>query len=157
MRRIVIYVLILGVLLFLPLKGNDIGKLQPVEVVQVHRQGGEVLIRTDTGDQGIGSTAELALQNLKDTTPGYIYLDTAEYLLLNKEASGDIEKLRPVLRKSLQLCFAETEVDLQLAAKFLPAHGNFPQLKRWKQGDDLPLLTVEGSRLKFMKKNVEKS
>ena len=157
MKRILIYVLILVALLFVPVKDNDIGKLQPVEVVQVYRQGSQVVIRTDTDDIGVGTTAQLALQNLKDTTPGYIYLDTAEYLLLNKDATKDIEELRPVLRKSLQLCFAENEVDLQLAAKFLPAHGKFPQLKRWKQGKDLPELTVENDRLKFLKKNVEKS
>lgn len=157
MKRIIIYLLILVALLFVPVQDNDIGKLQPVEVVQVFRQGELVIIRTDTDDMGVGTSAELALQNLKDTTPGYIYLDTAEYLLLNKDASGDVEELRPILRKSLQLCYAETEVDLQLAARFLPAHGKFSQLKRWNQGDDLPELTVENDRLKFVKKNVEKS
>jgi hypothetical protein len=157
MKRIIIYVLILIALLFVPVKDNDIGKLQPVEVVQVYRQGQQVTIRTDTGDLGVGNTAQLALQNLKDTTPGYIYLDTAEYLLMNMNAAQDVEQLRSVLKKNLQICVAESELDLQLAAKFLPAHGKLPCLKGWHMGDKLPELSAEGERLKFVKKNVEKS
>ena len=157
MKRIIIYVLILIALLFVPVQDNDIGKLQPVEVVQVYRQGQQVTIRTDTGDMGVGNTAQLALQNLKDTTPGYIYLDTAEYLLLNTKAAQDVEQLRSVLKKNLQICVAESELDLQLAAKFLPAHGKLPRLKGWHMGDKLPELSAESERLKFVKKNVEKS
>jgi len=157
MKRILIYLLILTALLFVPVKDNDIGKLQPIEVIQVFRQGEQVVIRTDTGDMGVGNTAQLALQNLKDTTPGYIYLDTAEYLLLNSAAAQDVEDLRPDLKGDLQICFADEELDLQLAAKFLPAHGKLPRLKGWEMGKALPELSVEGERLKFVKKNVEKT
>ena len=152
MKRLIVYGLILVVLLFVPIVDNDIGKLQPIEVVQVYRQGQQVIICTDTGDQGAGTTALSALQDLKDTTPGYIYLDTAEYLLLNTEATQDVEDLRSILKRNLQICFAEIELDLHLVAKYLPAHGELPQLKDWNMGDMLPELTVENERLRFLKK-----
>lgn len=150
MKRIIIYVLILGVLLFVPLHGNDVGKLRPVEVVLLYRQGESVVIQTDTGDVGIGIDVDQALQNLKDTTPGYIYLDTAEYLLMTEQTQQDAEALREVFHKSLQLCLAEPGVDLELTARFLPAHGPFPKLKDWNPGDKLPFLTITGNRLRLL-------
>ena len=136
----------------MPVKDNDIGRLQPVEVVQVFRQGSQVSIRTDTGDIGLGDTAEQALQNLKDTTPGYIYLDTAEYLLLNGAAMSDVEVLRTALKRNLRICLAESKLDLQLVAEYLPVHGELPRLKNWNLGDKLPELTVKNERLIFLKK-----
>ena len=75
MKRIVIYVLILAATLFVPVKGNDIGRLRPVQAVLVYKENQNVLIQTDTEDTGVGQTAKEALQNLKDTTPGVIYLE----------------------------------------------------------------------------------
>ena len=149
MKRIVIYIAILVALLLIPVKGMDVGKLQPVEVVFVYRSEGQIVIETDTGDMGMGTTGADALKNLKDTTPGIIYLDTAEYLLLTEETQDVVEQLRPILKKGVQMCTAEPGIDLALVARFLPAHGKLPQLKHWQKGMDLPHLTEDEKRLKL--------
>lgn len=149
MKRIAIYIAILVALWFIPVKDADVGKLQPVEVVSVYRDQGQIVMETDTEDRGIGTTVEDALKNMKDTTPGIIYLDTAEYLLLSEDAVDTVEQLRTILKKSVQICVAETGIDLALAARYLPAHGKLPQLKHWQQGMDLPYLTKSQNRLKL--------
>jgi len=149
MKRIIIYIVVLAALIAVPIKGTDVGRLKPVEVVFVYEDGGKTVIETDTGDKGQGSSAEDALQNLEDTTAGYIYLDTAEYLVITEEAEETIEQLRPKLKQSLQMCYGETSIDLTKVARFLPAHGRLPQLKHWKSGVHLPKLTCFDERMKL--------
>ncbi len=150
MKRIGIYLALLAALWFVPVKGLEIGKLQPVEVVFVYRSEGQIVIETDTADLGFGITLTEALEDLKLTTPGIIYLDTAEYLLLGNNALDTVEQLRPILKKSVQICTADIGIDLQLAARFLPAHGKLPQLKHYHQGLVLPHLTESKKRLKLL-------
>ena len=147
MKRIIVYIAIMAALLLVPIQGADVGKLQPIEVAFVYRAGKQIVLETDTGDKGVGNTGAEALQNLKDTTPGIIYLDTAEYLLLTEDAQEAVEQLRPLLKKSVQVCTAEPGIDLALAAQFLPAHGKLPQLKQWQTGALLPHLTSVDKRL----------
>lgn len=142
MKRIVLYIAVLGLLTLAPVKSIDLGNLRPVEVVMVCRQADAVVIATDTEDVGRGTDAAAALENLKATTPGTVYLDTAEYLLVAEDAEDAAEQLRNSLKKSVRVCMAEPEVDLKTAAEFLPVHGDLPQLKNWKTGDKLPCLTV---------------
>ena len=147
MKRIVIYIITLGLLTLAPVKSADIGTLRPVEVVMVYRQEDTVVLATDTADAGQGTDALAALENLKATTPGTIYLDTAEYLLLAEGAEDAAEQLKPVLKKSVRVCMADAAVDLKAAAKYLPVHGDLPRLKNWKTGDELPRLRAAGKRL----------
>ena len=150
MKRIIIYVAVLAALMVVPIKGTDVGLLKPVEVVFIYEDSGKTVIETDTGDKGIGISAEDALRNLEDTTAGYIYLDTAEYLVITEETEKMVERLRPKLKQSLQMCYGETCIDLMKAARFLPAHGRLPQLREWKNGMDLPKLTCFEERMKFL-------
>lgn len=147
MKRIVIYIITLGLLTLAPVKSADIGTLRPVEVVMVYRQEDTVVLATDTADAGQGADALAALENLKATTPGTIYLDTAEYLLLAEGAEDVAEQLKPVLKKSVRVCMADAAVDLKAAAKYLPVHGDLPRLKNWKTGMKLPHLRAAGNRL----------
>ena len=147
MKRIVIYIITLGLLTLAPVKSADIGTLRPVEVVMVYRQEDTIVLATDTGDAGQGADALTALENLKATTPGTIYLDTAEYLLLAEGAEDAAEQLKPVLKKSVRVCMADPATDLKAAAKYLPVHGDLPRLKNWKTGDELPRLRAAGKRL----------
>ena len=149
MKRILIYIAALAVLGLAPIKGTDIGSLHPVEVILICRDGDNVLLYTDTGDWGKGTDGISALKNLKETTPGTIYLDTAEYLLIAEGSEEIAEQLRPVLKKSVRICMAEKEVDLKEAALFLPVHGNLPKLKGWNPGAELSKLTVVEKRLRL--------
>ena len=149
MKRILIYIIALAALKLAPVKGTDIGSLHPVEVILICRDGNDVLINTDTGDWGRGTDGFSALKNLKETTAGTIYLDTAEYLLIEEGTEEIAEQLRPNLKKTVRICMAEKKVDLKEAAAFLPVHSNLPKLKGWSSGDELLKLTVVEKRLKL--------
>ncbi len=147
MKRIIIYIAALALLTFAPVKGAELGKMHPVEVVLVSRQGNSLVLSTDTGDAGQGIDVLSALENLKATTSGIIYLDTTEYLLLTEGAEDAAQQLKSYLKKSVRVCMADSAVDLKEAAKFLPVHGDLPKLKEWKTEDKLPYLRTEGKRL----------
>ena len=155
MRRILCYATILGLVLALPVEKADVGKLRPVEVVSIYKEGKLYVMQTDTGDQGVGTTAQQALESLKATSSGIIYLDTAEFLLLGEGTEETAEELRQHLKKAVRLCMTGEPVDLAEAARFLSVHGELPSLKDWETGSELPVLSTNGDSLIFLKK-VEK-
>ena len=152
MKRMLLYVGILAALLAAPVERLDVGKLHPVQVVSVSKQNGWVVIQTDTGDRGIGETGAQALKNMEETTSGVIYLDTAEYLLLSKDAEDALTQLRTALKPKTGVCYAGEGVDLKEAGKFLSSHADLPRLKEWKEGQELPVITTFRKRLTFLKK-----
>ena len=152
MKRIIIYIGILAMLFAAPLESADVGKLLPVQVVQLRKENGWVVLETDTENVGMGGTAKQALQNLKDTASGIIYLDTAEYLLLTKDTINAAEELREVLKDNVRLCLAAKEIDLAAASQYLSVHGDLPKLKAWSEGEELPVLSTFGNSLIFLKK-----
>ena len=155
MKRILVYIIILAVLLMLPVKQQDVAKLHPVQVVALDKEKNWVVLETDTGDKGYGRTAQQALQNLKDTSTGIVYLDTAEYLIISKNTEGETEELRRELKRAVRLCMADKPIDLAEAAEFLSTHGGLPKLKEWEKGRELPVLSTFGESIIFLKK-VEK-
>ena len=155
MRRIISYIAVLSVLMVLPVTQLDVGKLHPVQVVAIYKEKNWVVLETDTEDKGFGRTARQALQNLKDTSSGIVYLDTAEYLVITKNAEEEAEELRKELKHSVRLCMATKPVDLAETAEFLSAHGGLPKLKDWEKGSEIPVLSTFGDSLIFLKK-VEK-
>ena len=64
---------------------TDIGKLQPVALLQLSREARTLVIETDTGDMGQGETLEEAFEDLKQSTPAAIFLETADYLLVTED------------------------------------------------------------------------
>ena len=152
MKRILLYIGVLAALLVLPVERSDVGKLLPVQVVSIYKEGNWTVVETDTENRGMGGTAEQALRNLKDTASGIIYLDTAEYLLLTQDTQEAAEELRDELKESVRVCMAAKSVNLAEAAKYLSVHGDLPKLKNWKQGGELPVLGTFGDSLIFLKK-----
>lgn len=146
MKRIIIYIVTLAVLTFAPVKGAELGKMRPVEVVLVYEQNGEVVIVTDTKDIGKGENGLSALENLKATTTGTIYLDTAQYLLIGENGEIAAEELRGHLKDNIKVCGAEKTVELENVAVYLSVHGDLPRLKGWILGDNLPKLRMIDGR-----------
>ena len=70
-------VVLVAALGWMPFLGTDVARLRPVELISVSREEAQVLVETDTGDSGRGRTLELALEDLHDSTPGEIFLETA--------------------------------------------------------------------------------
>ena len=152
MKRTILYIGILALVLAAPVKPMEIEKLRPVQIVSVYKKNDWTVVETDTEDIGIGASVEQAVQNMKDTSGGVIYLDTAEYLLLTKETEETAERLRAELKPSVGICLMTGVEDLQKAVLFLQSHGELPKLKEWKKGRELPILSTFGESFIFLKK-----
>ena len=155
MKRMLLYIVILSLSLLAPVKASDIGKLLPVQVVSIYRMNEQIVMETDTENRGFGETAQQALQNLKDTASGMIYLDTAQYLLLSEDTKSCVEELLGELKDSVKLCQIEKRVDLTETARYLSVRDGLPTLKQWRNDRNLPVLSDFENSSTFLKK-VEK-
>ena len=125
--------------------GTDINRLEPVAAVQVLSEEEGVLVLTDTGAQGYGDTLRSALENLHESAPAVIFLDTAQYLLVDRELY--LEELSELLRPACRVCLAKEPVDLELAGKYLEVHGNEITLLQYRAGTgELPILYSKEGR-----------
>lgn len=152
MKKSIIYILLLGALFLFPLQGEDVGELLPVEVVHLYREGDMIVITTDTEAAGRGETVDAALDNLKATTAGIVFLDTADYLLIDEGVATDVIALKKHLKPSVRVCKAMAEVDLKEAAVYLAVHR--PKLKLKEYRDDLGVqqLVIENNRMELKEK-----
>lgn len=131
-----------------PFRGTDVGKLLPMELVRVSYAEGEILIETDTGHRGEGDTVEQALGDLEATTPGKIFLQTADFLLVDPEAVDLVGEIAPHLRPGCGICKATKVERLDEAATFLESHEPAVTLMDWDAGKRvLQTLMGEGERM----------
>ena len=121
MRRILLYIGALALAL-LGGRGTDIGSLRPVELVRLTEQGGILILDTDTGDRGWGLTVGQAVEKLKETASGEIYLDTADYLLLEEGTEDYLPDLRHYLKEKTAVVYAVEGIDLKEAVAYLRIH-----------------------------------
>ena len=155
MKRWIFYILLFAAAVLIPVNGTDVGKLHPVQAVSLGYHNEQVILKTDTGEIGRGDTPALALDNLKQTAPAIIYLDTAEFLLVEENALSYVNEMRRFLTSDVVICQIEPEIEVDKAAEYLRVHGKLPQLKRWKTGEDLPVLQLENERI-ILSENSEK-
>ena len=135
MKRM-LYIALAALALAAPVERADVGKLRPVEVVCVAGTEGSYLIRTDTGDRGAGATLEEAVNDLRDRAPGIIYLDTAEYLLLENEIH-EMDALIRLLKPDVRVCAAEPRISLEESGQYLDVHRPKARLKDGMDYDQL--------------------
>ena len=153
MKRIAIYILALATALLVPLEGTDVGKLQPVGVVQLYREDEQVIIVTDTGDSGIGKNVKEAFENLEETTAGVIFLDTADFLLLGDHGPEEIGALRSYLKPSVRVCLADESIEPGQAAPYLAVHRPATVLRHYHGQERPERLVQENGRLKLENKD----
>ena len=149
--KIALYGFLIAAAMMIPTKPLELGKLKPVEVIQIDYRGDLVQIKTDTGDSGQGKTVELAIRNLRETTAGTVYLDTAEYVLLPKNESV-VERMSPYLKKNVRLCLWRGEMKLDEVAAYLDAHSPKMKLKDYRAGMQLEVLKEEKGRIRLEEK-----
>lgn len=106
----------------LPSPGTELGELHPVSLLLVDNSGRQVVVQTDTGQLGTGETLPAALLELKETTPGHIFLDTVEYLVLQGNAQRLLPDLQQQLRPGVRVCTADEEAEAESLAEFLKSH-----------------------------------
>ncbi len=95
----------------LPSPGTELGELHPVSLLLVDNSGRQGVVQPDTGQLGTGETLPAALLELKETTPGHIFLDTVEYLVLQGNAQRLLPDLQQQLRAGVRVCTADEEAE----------------------------------------------
>ena len=101
---------------------TEVAELLPIEVIAVRTQNDEVSLCTDTQDTGRGKTVADAFGNLRQSAAGEVFLETADYLILDAKSLRYMEELAKVLRPNCRICVCEESVDLQDAAAYLRIH-----------------------------------
>ena len=154
MKRLIGYILILLLSLTVPEYRTDVAKLIPVEVLYLYEEQG-IVIETDTGNVGQGNTLEEAIDHMKETASGVIFLDTAEYLLVTDE--GFLEGAGKYLKGTVRVCMAEKGLDLRDSAEYLEVHKPTAKLKKSGMGPIEEILTEVDGQFQIKRKNRNKS
>lgn len=130
MRKI-LYIIIISILFLSPVERLDVAELEPVQTVAVSYENG-VVLQTDTNNKGSGRTVDYALQDLENRTPGVIYLDTAQYLLVAQNAVDYVDELRKYLSPTVKVAMWDEEGSVESAARYLAVRKDLPKLKDWQ-------------------------
>ena len=134
---------------FAPVKGTDVGKLLPVELVSLRKDGEALLVQTDTGDIGIGDTLDAAMRDLKRGAPGEIFLETADYLVLSANSREVWAGLADYFRPGTLVFLMEEPVDPGKTAQYLrPRQAGIP-LNEVEQAARLPMIRTEEGRVEL--------
>ena len=105
----------------LPHPARDIADLKPVRAVYIHMEGRTLHIETDTGDSGAGSNLTEACADLRSKADGEIFLDTAEFLILDPKVPIT-EGFYSLLRPDCRVTFTDATPDLEKTAAYLTQH-----------------------------------
>ena len=134
----------------LPFAGTDIAKLHPVEVLIVSRSEDGLLLQTDSGMLGTGKNIEEALQTLRLSSAGNIFLDTANYLLISLDCTGEIVTLWNYVRPACQVYHFKGEGKYEKIGKYLESHPSQTTVLGYLQGEiNVPMLIMEGESVRI--------
>lgn len=116
--------LLLAALILLRLEhtGTEISELEPVALVRITASSGSISIRTDTGAHGSGADLEEAVADLHRSSPARVFLDTAEYLVINEEGEQLLPEIWDLLRPACKICIGSGRFDLDQARAYLAVH-----------------------------------
>lgn len=136
------------VLELLPSAGREISRLRPAELLYITEISSGFRICTDTGDLGEGMTIAEAAENLRQTAPGEVFLDTVTLVVVDEKAQESLPELRKHLRSCVRICRSEGEIDPKAAAEYLTAHMPERRLADW-EAEPLKKLRWEMGRFWF--------
>ena len=105
----------------LPHPAVDIARLDPVRAIHLYMDGAELTIETDSGDSGTGSDLEAAYADLRANAHREIFLDTAEYLILDPDVPIT-EAFYAVLRPTTQVVYSNKKPNLETISDYLTIH-----------------------------------
>ena len=153
MKKVALYLALIAAVAFLGKEGShgeNVGDLLPVQLVLAQWTEGELQLVTDTGYTGAGDSVEEALADMNEAASGKIFMDTADYLLIRKNALIHLDELSDYLRPSCAVCLVTGSVDLSEAAEYLSYHIPMLSLAMYRAGErTLPNLTSAEGRMKL--------
>lgn len=112
---------LLAVLARLPHPAREAAQLIPVRAVYLYMDGDALCVETDTGDRGSGESLAEAAEDLAAGASGEIFLDTAEFLILQPGVQVTAE-FYELLRPGCGVVYASEPPDIPAAAEYLAAH-----------------------------------
>lgn len=113
-------------------RSTDVAKLEPVELVVLRAIPQGFAIQTDTGSFGSGTSIADAIQNLEETATGKVFLETADYVLLEGVDADAIPVLLEVFRPSSKVLFLQGDAAPESLAAFLRSRPQMVSILRWK-------------------------
>lgn len=128
MRKI-LYIIILVALLWAPVERLDVADLEPVQTVVIYMQQGMVVLETDTENMGRGVDLAAAVEDLEKNTPGVIYMDTAQFLLVAPDAQNQLNALQKYLSATVKVVQWDEKASVKDAARYLRVRKDLPMLK----------------------------
>lgn len=120
-RRAALAVLALALLFGRPFRARQTKLLLPVQSVQVEQREGGVYLLTEAGES-TGADFCAAVTALRESAPGVVFLDTAQYLVLCGEAEGAQIASSGLLRPNVQVYRAQGCRDPEALRPWLAAH-----------------------------------
>ena len=141
-----------------PFESNDVADLVPVQALTVDVQAGRVLLKGNDC-QGNGEDWPSALEDLRQSGEGVVFLGTAEQVVLSQSATAILpDVIRSTdLRPAAVICICAGELpEPEEAAKYLSAHNAGTTIQKVQaimlrgEGIELPVLeqTEGGLRLR---------
>ena len=105
----------------LPHPAVDIARLDPVRAIYLYMDGDAMTIETDSGDSGSGPDLEGAYAALRANAHREIFLDTAEFLILDPDVPIT-EAFYELLRPTTRVVFSNEKPDLETISDYLTIH-----------------------------------
>ncbi len=134
----------------MPFRGTDVGKLHPVEVLYIEKRNGQFEISADTAATGRGVTIADAVYDLHIATPGNVFLETANYLLISPDMEAMPEVFWDYLRPACLIYICNEKPALESIAKLLESHPSGVTLLNWRNGaGNIPRLVREGETVRI--------
>lgn len=140
MKRIMLYIIVLLLALCIPVDRTDISNLEPIQAVWINKENGNYIITTDTEDVGTGESIQRAIAEMKSKSEKIIYLDTAQYLLVNENCTVVINEISNDLKGKVRVGIWNGEGELARAARYMQTRRIGIKLKKYLTGSELPVI-----------------
>ena len=133
---------------WLPFQGTDIATLEPAEILYVYINKEGTGLETEGGWLGKGATVADAVSDLQATTPGQVFLQTVDFLVVEEKAQEILPQLYPFLRAGCGICTVKEKPDLETVSTYLRAHRPRYTLQDHRAGNTgIPKLIIKEDRL----------
>ena len=155
MKKWILYLVILAAIPILSyggFGGEDVGEFYPVQTVMISPAKEAVRILTDGGQLGEGKDINSAMENLHSTATARVFLDTADYLLLEPGMEKWLPQLKQYFRPSCCVCTVSMAVDPSEATAYLQLHQPNLTLTQYEAGEKrLPTLIYNEGRMTLVR------